>query len=474
MSIPHPGREDWRALVPTVFGGRCLCVSPSTKLQPLQLAQVCDHVDVLHTESKDEVKYYAQEWGIRNIAFIDNEVTFSSAIDRGGYDLIFTLVEPDNVQLTNETVLYKFEEEPLFKRPVKKFSGRNPVGRIILLPNAQRLSYAFFSSSENSFDLLDDLVKWPFSGKIINLLTKIGIGDSVYIYNTDTTIRHNRFCLSGNRRTTIIEDTNEVLKYPNLPQHAVFNRKESEITKYISNFLPDVHLPDGELHNSLFGDVWVEKYLRGEMLLENIRVNSHTQNLTIPILFLRTLWDETLDGRYKSRIDVDLEIPGEDIEPPMLDREVNLPQVVSHGDYNLSNIMLRPSGDPLVLDWEFGSINSHPILDLGNLLLTYVDFTSDTFKDGFHHWFLQVNQDSKFLYKILSTFAEKYNIKNDLIALYICSSHVNRLQIIDRYDAGTDYTDDVWPRRIEYIWNNMDKISNKIGEESGKFQPLIK
>ncbi|WP_254863558.1 phosphotransferase [Halovivax gelatinilyticus] len=284
--------------------------------------------------------------------------------------------------------------------------------------------------------------------------------------------------IAGKNRTTVLSldegELDHVRKVPNSRRQAVTNevaRRATTVASAQSSIGETI--PDSTRRRTAFGPVRVSQPVSGTPLDRVLDGDVERFERVVDAAFswLERLQSETATERVENRpSDVVDELTDERFgltDPPRVEKPVEVPQVLVHGDYFGSNVYLGRSGETIsvtgVIDWEWASPSGNPIVDAGFFSLQVAEAIGRDFEAGFDRIFVSNTPHSRALYDRMEIYLSSIGIDPAAMATYLPIGYVER----SRRDVELNGRLDVdWPGRVRYIWDRHDEVSRRLSDAS--------
>ncbi|APX96590.1 phosphotransferase [Natronorubrum daqingense] len=278
----------------------------------------------------------------------------------------------------------------------------------------------------------------------------------------------NGIVLAGKNRSTVLElEDNEIQrirKVPNSSWQATVNENAQAALNTVPDSLADT-VPTGESQETTFGPERIEQPVSGTPLDQTLEATPESVDRHLEAVFdwLIEFQRATCDRWVtKTPAEIERELTVEQVglsNPPSVDRELEVPQVVTHGDLSGSNIYLRNQEVSYVIDWEFSKISANPIIDVGYLILQLIDAFGTNFNSSFKNYFINNMPIGKLLCSHLQNYSDQIGIDPHCIAVYLPLGYIHQTKTDLRYNRKSDVD---WPTRVHSIWNFQEEVANRI------------
>ena len=294
--------------------------------------------------------------------------------------------------------------------------------------------------------------------------------------------------LAGKNRTTVFEladgRLDRVRKVPNGRRHGAVNEAADRATRIASRVdsVADA-VPEAERRTTIFGPERIERPLRGAPLdrLLDDRPDRFARCLDVAFDWIERLQRDTRTGTVRkepSEVAADLAAERFGLtEPPVIDRPVELPRVLVHGDYFGSNVLVvgaatgaadasdvsnvaewRVGG---VIDWEWAKLGGNPVADAGFFALEAAAFAGGgDFERGFRRVFVENTPLSRILRDRIDEYCDTVGVAPDAFLTYLPIGYVERARADVRLNGRLDVD---WPGRVETVWNRHDALARRFG-----------
>ncbi|MFC3958592.1 phosphotransferase [Halovivax cerinus] len=285
--------------------------------------------------------------------------------------------------------------------------------------------------------------------------------------------------VAGKNRTSVLELDEGILaavrKIPNSRRHAAANEAADRATRTASSVSSvSATIPNARTRTTVFGPERVERPVDGRPLDSVLSRDPERFERILDVAFdwLQRLHLGTQSGVVrKEPADVVSDLALDRLgltDPPGVDRPIELPQVLTHGDYFGSNIYVDTETDDWevtgVIDWEWASVEGIPIVDAGFVALQSATSLWDGFETGFARLFLDRNPYSSVVYEDLAEYGVTIGVDARAMATYLAIGYVERVRTEGQLNGRLDIE---WDARIRNVWDHRETIERRIRTCSG-------
>lgn len=272
--------------------------------------------------------------------------------------------------------------------------------------------------------------------------------------------------ISGKNRSTVLEfddgQVGAIRKVPNSRWQATLNENAGAVTNAVKGEVSET-VPRGELIETKFGAERHEEPVEGTPLDKALELTAESIDHHVGIVFdwlanFQTANKLKCVEKDPAMIERELTIESVGVSsPPPVEEPVEIPLVISHGDFFGSNIYLEDDEVMSVIDWEWAEREANPIVDAGFFLLQLANYVSDDFEQGFEQLFVEDGEYSNVVNHRIETYCERVGIQRKTFWIYLPISYINRIKKDLTFNKRLDFD---WPARVAYIFNNSTSIEH--------------
>ncbi len=272
---------------------------------------------------------------------------------------------------------------------------------------------------------------------------------------------------SGRSRSTQFEydDTLScVRKIPTRMRHSRYNEREHDIVQKLRRTEPRIreYLPQGELTESPFGSVRMERPIEGQQLSELIEKSpeSRAEVLSIGLDWLLELQRPHQRRRvsfspagYLARSEFDSEV----VDLSRLPASIQLFETPVHGDFLPENVFVENGEIKAVIDWEYGCMRGNPIVDAGFFITRVIADGRMSGPEGMIELFDGESRFAEIGRRAFEKYCDECGVDPLLTLPLLPLVYLHRVGIDHEIDATNTYTNKNRERlsRAETVWSSF-------------------